>query len=688
MPVAGGSDSEDPSVMADTSADLPRGFGRRPRAEDLRQIGRYPVMGLLGEGGMGAVYAAYDEQLDRRIAIKLLLPRDSAGKAHDQARIHREAQAMARLSHPSIAHVYEVGQFEERTYISMEYVRGVTLRTWQATERALDERLDVLLQAGRGLAAAHRAGIVHRDFKPDNIMIDRRGRVRVLDFGLAKAHDDAVERTAEVLPVRPPDGVYVSATELTREGTVMGTPAYMSPEQHLGKPTNSAADQYGFCAVAYELLYGVRPFTGINRLAIFHAIHLRLFNRPPADHGVPPAVLSVLTRGLSREPQARWPSMEALIEALEVAVGGRRRPWLRPLLAGVGLMLIGVLASLLWVSEPPVVGPPTRIEAIAQSAIEAGAHARWVYPAPDEPTQTALIRVFELDAVATDVGTTPESTRWAERWAAQLRDDFGSALTRLGDTYWDQPGGRVFARDFYLQAALFDGGQQRARERSGMTNGELADLRVRALAGELTEAELVAGAELAMIAAATVHHREHEGLSFDDILAQARLRRMGGLSPLAPPEPSVVPREVEAEVEPRAEPEVVQSPRDDSSVRAPTVRRARALVAEGRRLRAAGRIDAAEARFEAALRLNERSAGAHDGLRRLRFDEGHYDEALRHALRAVRHGSRNARYRLALGNAYYKVGRLDDARRAYAKAATLGSPKARTRLAMLGSTER
>jgi tetratricopeptide (TPR) repeat protein/predicted Ser/Thr protein kinase len=664
--------------------------------QDLRRIGRYPVLGKLGEGGMGAVYAAYDEELDRRIAIKLLIRSGGPKDERNRARVRREAQAMARLSHPAVAHVYEVGEFEGLTYIAMEYVRGTTLKGWLDERRPLAERLEVLIQAGRGLVAAHRAGVVHRDFKPDNVMVDRHRRARVLDFGLAQAHDDAsVDRTEETFGAPGFDSLDQQNPDLTRAGTVMGTPSYMSPEQHLGAPTSTSTDQYSFCAVAYELLYGVRPYTGPNRLAIAYAIHRGEMNPPPPDSKVSPAVHQVVMRGLAKDPSARWPSMEALVDALEAAMGTKRRPWLLPALGGVAVVIIAVLAVLLLVRPEPGPAELSRVEALAQSAISAGAQARWVYPEPQAPTDTALVWVHELVALAEGDDEDPALAEGAAARAATLRADFGAALVRLGDYYWEREGGQVFARDFYLQAVLFDGSLGHARERSGFTNGELADMRARALAGKLTGAEIDAGRDLAALAAAVP---EDEAAPVDEAVVEAELAKVTvrrravrdeelGVEPAEPrakvepePEPEVEPEPV---IEPELAPEVEAEPVVDEAGREAARKEAAALVAEGDRLRAAGRTAAAEGKYFAALRVNGRNAQAHDGLRRLKFDAGRYAEAVPHAEKAARHAPGSARYRRTLGDVYFKVGQLEDAEAAYAKAVALGDAKAQDRLALV-----
>jgi len=674
-------------------------------AQELHRIGRYPVLGKLGEGGMGAVYAAYDEELDRRVAIKLLIRSGGPKDERNRARVRREALAMARLSHPAVAHVYEVGEFDGLTYISMEYVRGTTLRAWSEERHSLQERVDVLCQAGRGLVAAHRAGVVHRDFKPDNVMVDRHGRARVLDFGLAQAHDDAsIERTEETFGPPGLDSLDQLGPDLTRAGTVMGTPSYMSPEQHLGAPTSTATDQYSFSAVAYELLHGVRPYTGPNRLAIAYAIHRGEMNPPPPDSKVPPAVHQVVMRGLAKDPAARWPSMEALVDALEAALGKKKRPWLLPVLGGAALVIIAVLVVLLVARPEPTPSELSRVESLAQSAIAAGAQARWVYPEAQAPQDTALVWVHELDALAEGEAEDEALVEGAATRAAALRADFGAALLRLGDYYWEREGGRPFARDFYLQAALFEGNLGHARERSGFTNGEIADIRARALVGDLTGAELDAGKDLAVLASA-VPEAGVEAVPLDEAeveerLAQATGRRKAaravelgvepepkpdvGRAARPEPEPEVeVDPEVEVEAEPVVEPEVEAEPVVDEAAREAARKESASLVAEGDRLRGAGKTSAAESKYFAALRANGRNAQAHDGLRRIKFDAGRYAEAVPHAEKAARYAPGTARYRRTLGDVYFKVGRLQDAEAAYSRAVALGDDKAQDRLALV-----
>ncbi|MCA9661124.1 MAG: serine/threonine protein kinase, partial [Myxococcales bacterium] len=194
------------------------------------KIGRFDLLEFLGEGGMGAVYLAYDERLDRRIAIKFLRAADDA---RAQARLLREAQALARLSHPNIVAVYEAWEEEGRVHVAMEYVAGMSLADWQAEPRPWRALVDAYRQAGEGLAAAHRAGLVHRDFKPHNaIRRDEDGVIKVLDFGLARA---LTATTDDDLATDDADATATGGAaqeHLTRTGAIMGTPVYMSPEQH------------------------------------------------------------------------------------------------------------------------------------------------------------------------------------------------------------------------------------------------------------------------------------------------------------------------------------------------------------------------------------------------------------------------------------------------------------------------
>jgi tetratricopeptide (TPR) repeat protein len=313
--------------------------------EAARWSGRYRVLRELGRGGMGITYVAHDQELDREVAFKLVRP-DVGGVECAQVRLHREAQALARLAHPNIVAVYDVGTHEGRGYIAMELVKGQTLDTQLlARTHAWREVLDIFRQVGAGLQAAHAAGLVHRDVKPSNIMLGDDGRVRLLDFGLAQpGHGPAGADAAHA--GTPPeralheeinedigapdgfDGPGGPAPQLTRTGAMVGTPGYMAPEQIDGHLADARSDQFSFCVSLFEALYGERPFFGTSvrmmRALMYHGVI-----REVPDRGrVPGWLHAIIARGLSFHPAARWPSMDALLDAL--VRGARPRPaWWR-----------------------------------------------------------------------------------------------------------------------------------------------------------------------------------------------------------------------------------------------------------------------------------------------------------------------------------------------------------------------
>jgi eukaryotic-like serine/threonine-protein kinase len=289
-------------------------------------IGRYVVIEKVGSGSMGVVYRAFDPDLGRELALKLVEVRGSRRRRPDEirARLLREAQAIARVSHPNVVQVYDVGVTELGVYVAMEFVEGMTLKQWMRDGvRPWREVVDVFVQAGRGLVAAHAADIVHRDFKPDNVMIGRDGRIRVLDFGLARAEGGSMSgvRSSDVVDSADDlDDVVSQRTSslehsLTAHGAIVGTPAYMSPEQHLGGVAGPASDQFSYCVALWEALHGERPFAGETHAAIaFNIVHGTI-RSPPADS--PRWLQSVVRRGLSVQAEDRFGSMSALLGTLE-----------------------------------------------------------------------------------------------------------------------------------------------------------------------------------------------------------------------------------------------------------------------------------------------------------------------------------------------------------------------------------
>ena len=300
--------------------------------EVTERIGRYAVLRLLGRGGMGVVHLARDELLGRSVALKLL---DRGGTPGLQARLLIEAQSLARLSHPNVVAIYEAGEHDGRIYLAMERIVGDTLRAWFAERpRRLSEVLDVALQAARGLAAAHDAGLVHRDVKPDNIMIGDDGRVRVMDFGLARVARERADDDEFASPASP--------GPVTVHGAVVGTPGYMAPEQQRGAVVGASSDIYSFCVVLCELLIGTRPPADPD------ALRAALTRRR-----VPRWLVKLVLRGLYSDPAARWPTMHTLIAAYEA---GLRREWARTAVRVVaGLLLLAVSWAAAWQAHVVIV---------------------------------------------------------------------------------------------------------------------------------------------------------------------------------------------------------------------------------------------------------------------------------------------------------------------------------------------
>jgi tetratricopeptide (TPR) repeat protein len=295
---------------------LAAGGGALPRGA---AIDRYVILEVIGRGAMGVVYSAFDPELDRRVALKLV-DGDLSG----------EARAMAQLQHPNVIAVYDARTEGDAAFIAMELVDGRTLREWLADEEPRWPRIrEVFAAAGRGLEAAHRAEIVHRDFKPDNVMIGDGGEVRVGDFGLA--------------------------TSGGGEGAA-GTPAYMAPEQLGGAPADARTDQFSFCASLYEALAGRRPFDGDDRDA-----------EPESIGGVPGWLDRAVRRGLHRDPDRRWPSMASLLEAID------HRPRRAPLYAGAVLVVAGIVAVLAFAGrDRPAASPPCQGAAGEVAAVWSG----------------------------------------------------------------------------------------------------------------------------------------------------------------------------------------------------------------------------------------------------------------------------------------------------------------------------
>ena len=302
-------------------------------------VDRYTILERLGSGAVATVYSAYDAQLERIVALKMLRPHVNVPEV--RRRLFREAQAMARLKHSNVVTVYDVGKFRGHVYIAMEFVDGTTLKDWAHGAHPWREILGLLIAAGRGLAAAHAAGLVPRDFKPENILVGNDDRVLVTDFGIARAAEVSDDSSRE--SNAPPSGANEMAApssaaisvpgqrtrqldSLTEPGQVLGTAGFMAPEQLFSGTADARSDQFAFCATMYVALYDKHPFLFTN-LPTYCAAVLKPSETPPSSTKVPSWVHAVIERGLSRDPEQRFPSMKELLEALERDPSRQRRMW-------------------------------------------------------------------------------------------------------------------------------------------------------------------------------------------------------------------------------------------------------------------------------------------------------------------------------------------------------------------------
>lgn len=340
-----GSDITRPAFGRGSTVGSSVGDGERAPPVEPERLGRLEIVRCIGAGGMGEVYEAHDVDLDRRVAVKLV--RSDITSRDAVLRIMREAQLMARVTHPNVVRIYDVGRVDGRVYITMELVRGATLGAWlEQTERPWREILECFLKAGRGLAAAHRMGLVHRDFKPANVLIGDDGRVLVADFGLARSSSGdssgaglASTATDRAAPLN------LAALPVTLYGTVLGTPGYMSPEQLLAAPVDARSDLFSFCVALHEALYGIRPFAGASTTELLADIGGGM--RPPPRRGarMPERIAVALTRGLAAEPARRFATMDDLLAELERALVRPRRYLGASLLAAASLISAGAAAD-------------------------------------------------------------------------------------------------------------------------------------------------------------------------------------------------------------------------------------------------------------------------------------------------------------------------------------------------------
>ena len=361
-----------------------------------RRIGRFDVEQRLGAGAMGVVYLARDADLERPVALKLLRATRKGEVA--RARLCREAKALACLRHPNVVAVHELGVYEDQVFVAMEYVAGCNLREWLAVRRRpVPELVARFVDAARGLAAAHDAGIVHRDFKPANVLVGDDGRTQVADFGLAARTFEAPSDTVEAYDERS------SMSSLTRTGTVVGTPAYMAPEVLRGQTATPASDQFSFCVALYEALWGVRPFGAESFGGLLAEIErgARVEDR---SRPVPRAVKTVLRRGLDPDPARRWPDMRTLVKALAWRPGRRRAA-----LAAAGLIAVGSSLGAVATQTDPCGQAGERFAGTWNA--ERRAELRRAFDRSQLPDAPAIARIVEANVDG-----------FAQAWVAGARD--------------------------------------------------------------------------------------------------------------------------------------------------------------------------------------------------------------------------------------------------------------------------
>ncbi|MDB4954799.1 MAG: putative serine/threonine protein kinase [Myxococcales bacterium] len=376
---AAGRLSDDASASVESHIDtcnLCRGVLSNLARDDAPQpqFGRYRIDTVLGSGGMGIVYRAYDPQLARSVAIKVV---KHAGDDGIRARLVREAQALAKVNHPNVCHVYDVGTEGEEVWVAMELIDGVTLRQWAGDRRDPQELLEALLAAGEGIAAAHAASIIHRDIKPENVLMTREGRAVVTDFGLARAND-GVDPIASTQALQLAE---TQAAQLTQTGAIVGTPAYLAPEQLTGQNVDERVDQFTWAVMAWELITGVRPFP-IVFASRLDAIRAGVTPPPTMQR----TIAMALARAMAVSPRDRFPSMRALLEAMRARPAPPSKRSYRTGAIALAVVAAGAVAAIsAWPSSPTRAPQPIAAPPVATAQAPATAITPAPSPAPSPP---------------------------------------------------------------------------------------------------------------------------------------------------------------------------------------------------------------------------------------------------------------------------------------------------------------
>ncbi|WP_181234555.1 serine/threonine-protein kinase [Enhygromyxa salina] len=676
---------------------------------------RYQIVRWLGQGGMGMVFEVQHLDIERHYAAKLLHHSENPSRTRH---FRQEARTISHIGSPWIVEIFDFQELSDgRLMYLMELVNGVSLHADQVARSGRDgacpcdpaRLIGLARQVCKGLQAAHQVGFVHRDIKPENIMItaDARGRehVKIVDFGLA------------------------ALLEGPKESNGAGTPAYMSPEQCKGQNTDARTDIYSLGITLYELATGRLPFarTDAARLRDDH-----LFEQP-----VPPSELvegflpvgfdALILRCMAKQSRDRYASaaeLEAALIELQLSLGlrtawddlpapelpgdatarlerglaqlrseDRRSQNRRIVLAAALVGLVGLGGLVGWklhanAREVVVTEVERELAALSERASVAAAHARWIYPAVDEPEADTAYRVLiELERL---------DARGSERAldvGEQLREEFSSTLVGLGDTYWERPGGRGFAREFYAQALVFEPDHPRAGERARLSLIALAGLRDKAAAGDFANYELVAVAPLASLAQPDPEARYR---------ALETLSHAGQLPARSAAEVDVLLEDLRAESEAdevadsddeptRVARGPVPGPRRDKPIADAPRRRSDggsldsvdSTLSEAKEAYGAGQLERAASLYHRMLELDAHNITALVGLHRISYDRGEFRDALRYAEQASRLRPKRAELHLFMGDACMKVLDYGRARRHYQRAEQLGDKQARHRLSFL-----
>ncbi len=677
-----------------TTASRRRGAVLRLLPGQVVEGTRYRLRRWLGDGGMGVVYEAEHMDLERPVAMKILRAQIAEHEA-ERERFRQEARTTTRIVSPHVVEVLDFGfLLDGRVFYVMELLRGRPLSYEIARGPIAPARvIGLLRQMCAGLAAAHESGVIHRDVKPDNAMVCEHGGrscVKLLDFGIAAPVSTAASPRAS------------------------GTPEYMAPEQIEGKAFDVRLDVYALGCTAYEMLTGEPPFVRETTLDVLTA-HLEQLPSPPSKTAkapqIPAALEQVVMRCLAKNPEDRFASMAELEAALceaQIAAalrtewddlplpavapdrrdriaarmpraratpGSRRRRWIVG--AAAALATVGLAV---WLPSRSVdAADHERVEALVAGAREAATRGAYVYPTQGEANDTAYATLVQLESIE------GPSEHIADTEAAELRRTIADELITLGDVYWEDASARPYARDYYVQAVLFDPDSSHARMRAGFTPGEIIDLRVRAETQDFSEPELAAAGPLVALAVVGEGERavaiaEVAGGGLCEDAASKR-------SPHARSDARDAPRRRE-DAAAREIAAVIPAPATVREVTSTSPTRgdrtgARALARQGQRAFDRGNRDDAASLFQRALALDPASAAAMRGLSDVYFDRGDHQRALQFARRATQIAPRDGAAFLRLGDAWFKLLDYTAARRAYQRALDLGRRDATDRLRRL-----